>query len=329
MRPILYSAALMLMSAGTATAQVSLSVANHVPVVGQTVGVSRGDSIIAFGPSGANVPFFYWDLFLDAPDPRLRFYPPATSTMPAAILASTDGGSDTTFWNLAAGGLEVVGVRGSLEGVVTYTDRVLELKLPLQFGETWSDAGAASYTVSGFPVTRLVSFTGAADAFGVLTLSDTQTVPVLRVSTRRQINDNNILLNLERISRTTSFYSATSAHPVLRLSIDSARAGSGGWTVDRVVEVIGDPITVGLDEYAAAEARFTAFPNPAHGNFTVQLNGPADLVQLIDAKGAIVRSLNATSDRLVIDLQGVGSGTYLVRAYRNGAAVETRPLVVE
>jgi hypothetical protein len=319
----------MLLSAGTANAQVSLSVANHVPVVGQTVGVSRGDSIISFGPAGANVPFNYWDLMYEATLPRLRFYTPATATMPGASIGSTDGGSDTTFWNLSGAGLEVVGLRGSLEGVVTYTDRILELPLPLEFGDTWTDAGTASYTAFGFPVTRLVSFTGAADAYGTLTLSDLQTVPVLRVSTRRQINDNNLVINVLRINRTTAFYSATSAHPVLRLSIDSARAGTGGWTVETQVEVIGEPITVGLNEYAAAEARFTAFPNPASGNVTVQLNSPADLVQLFDAKGAIVRSLNTTSDRVVIDLQGMEPGTYLVRAYRNGAAVETRPIVVE
>lgn len=329
MRPFLHSAAFVLLSAGAANAQVSLSVANHVPVVGQTVGVSRGDSIISFGPTGADVPMNYWDLFLEAPLPRLRFYAASTSTMPAATLASTDGGSDTTFWNLSAAGLEVVGVRSDLEGAVTYTDRVLELPLPMEFGDAWTDAGTANFTVSGFPVTRLVTMTGSADAHGLLTLSDEQTVPVLRVTTRRQINDNNAILNLVRINRTAAFYSATSAHPVLRLSIDSARAGNGGWTVDRVVEVIGEPITVGVDEYAAAEARFTAFPNPAHGNVTLQLNSPADLVQLFDAKGAIVRSLNTTSDRLVIDLQGMEPGTYLVRAYRNDAAVETRPLVVE
>lgn len=324
-----YAVAIAILWTGSAFAQVSLSVENHVPVAGQTIGISRGNSIISSGPAGADVPFFYWDLFLDAPNPRNFFYTPATATMPAAVLGSTDGGSDTTFWNLAAGGLEVVGVRGDLEGVITYTDRVLEVKLPLQYGDTWTDAGTANFAVSGIPVTRLVNFTGAADAFGVLTLSNQQTESVLRVTKRRQINDNNPFLNVVRINNTTDFYTATSAHPILRLSIDSARAGNGEWSVERKVEVIGQPIAVGLEEYAAAEARFIAFPNPAHQQVTVQLNEPADLVQLFDAKGAVVRGQNTTSDRLVIDLQGLGSGTYLVRAYRDGAAVETRPLVVE
>jgi hypothetical protein len=116
----------------------------------------------------------------------------------------------------------------------------------------------------------------------------------------------------------------------MKLQVDSLQIGTGGaWTVTRSVELSGAGALVGIDEYNAAEAYFNAYPNPANDAVTIQLNGPASHVELIDAKGAIVRTLNGTSDQVRLDLYGLDAGHYLIRAYHDGKALETRPLVVE
>ncbi|MEZ4758013.1 MAG: T9SS type A sorting domain-containing protein [Flavobacteriales bacterium] len=323
-----YASVLAILFSGASMAQVSLSVGNHVPVVGQTVALATGSSYTWEGPAGADVTVNYWDLFPSASGTRNFYYAAATSTMPSATLASTDGGSDTTFWSLSSEGLTVVGLRGSLEGVLTYTDPIVELKLPLAYGQSWTDAGTANYTALGFGVTRVVSLTGSADAYGTLNLPGGSTNDVLRVRVRRATTDNSAIAVVNRIANISYFYTAGSAHPVLRLSVDSTSTGLA-WQVTRSVEYVGNTVTVGIDEYNAAEARFIAYPNPAHQSVTLQLNAPADLLQVFDSKGAMVRSVNTTSDKVVLDLQGVEAGHYLVRAYHRGVAVESRPLVVE
>jgi hypothetical protein len=134
---------------------------------------------------------------------------------------------------------------------------------------------------------------------------------------------------LNRISNITYFYTAANAHPMLKLVEDSISSGTGAWNVTRALEYVGDATSVGLQEIGPDDVSFTAFPNPASNSVNVQLDGPVDVIQLIDSKGALVRSVNTTSDRVLLDLNGVGAGNYLVRAYLRGAAVETRALVVE
>lgn len=324
-----YASAFVLLISGTAMAQVSLSVGNHVPVVGQTVALRTAATYTSNGPVGAGVTYNHWDLFPASTGNRNFYYAAATSTMPGASLASTDGGSDTTFWSLTSNGLTVVGLRGSLEGVLTYTDPVVELKLPLSYGQSWTDVGTASFTVSGIPVTRIISLAGAADAYGTLNLPGAAGQSVLRVKVRRQTNDNSAFLSLNRISNITYFYTAANAHPMLKLVEDSISSGTGAWNVTRALEYVGDATSVGLQEIGPDDVSFTAFPNPASNSVNVQLDGPVDVIQLIDSKGALVRSVNTTSDRVLLDLNGVGAGHYLVRAYLRGAAVETRALVVE
>jgi hypothetical protein len=324
-----YASAFALLTSGAAMAQVSLSVGNHVPVVGQTVALRTAATYTSNGPAGAGVTYNHWDLFPASTGNRNFYYAAATSTMPSASLASTDGGSDTTFWSLTSNGLTVVGLRGSLEGVLTYTDPIVELKLPLSYGQSWTDVGTASFAVSGIPVTRIVSLAGSADAYGTLNLPGAAGQSVLRVKVRRQTNDNSAFLSLNRISNITYFYAAASAHPMLKLVEDSISSGTGAWNVTRALEYIGDATAVGLQEIGPDEVLFTAYPNPAGNSVNIRMDGPADLIQLIDAKGALVRSVNTTSDRVVLDLNGVEAGHYLVRAFHRGAAVETRPLVVE
>lgn len=324
-----YASVLAILFSGASMAQVSLSVGNHVPVVGQTVALATGSNYTWEGPAGAGVTTNYWDLFPATTNTRNFYYAPPAGVA-AADYATTDGGTDSTFWSVETEGLSSIGEKQPLTGRVSYPQPLLELPLPLSYGASWNDAVTVNYMAQVvIPVVRLATVSGVADAYGELNLPNANSVQVLRVSVRRDIRDESSVINVRRIFNVRSFYTATSAHPVLKLQIDSVQLGTGAWTVTRSVELVGDGATVGIDEYNAAEARFTAYPNPAHQSVTLQLNAPADLLQLVDAKGAIVRSVNTTSDRVVLDLQGVAPGHYLVRAHHLGTAVETRPLVVQ
>ncbi len=324
------SFSLSLVIATAVVAQPTLTTTTHVPVVGQTVALKTATNFTWNGPSGADVEINYWDLFPSATGNRNFYYAAATSGFPTASLASTDGGSDSTFWSLTSEGLTVVGLRGTLEGALTYTDPVVELKLPLSFGGSWSDAGTANYVALGFPVTRLVSLTGAADGHGTLTLPNVSNTEVLRVKVRRRVTDNSALAVVTRIANITDYFSATSAHPLLKLTEDSTSTGMA-WTVARSVEYIGDAALVGLDELDASDVVFTAFPNPATDRVTLDLSGDqrADQVELLDMQGRVVRTERVTSDVHVMNILGVAPGNYTIRTTLNGAALGVRSIVLQ
>jgi Secretion system C-terminal sorting domain len=75
----------------------------------------------------------------------------------------------------------------------------------------------------------------------------------------------------------------------------------------------------------------SVFPNPVGS--IAQLYGkeafkPGQTIQVIDAKGARVKTINPTgSNRLQIDLQGYAAGLYLIQLVENGKVVENLQIV--
>ncbi|MBK7945120.1 MAG: hypothetical protein IPJ85_07380 [Flavobacteriales bacterium] len=147
-------------AAAASVAQPTLTSSN-VPGPGSEFALFTRDGYQDVGPTGANVSFEYWGMLLPNTGNRPSRWFSASSTptgalIPSATLISTDGGSDTLFWAVTSNGLEQVGSRATDEGnnPVSYTDAILELKLPCTFGTTWTDATSATINTQFGPVTR-------------------------------------------------------------------------------------------------------------------------------------------------------------------------------
>ena len=312
-----------------AASQPTLTTTNHVPVIGQIVALRTASAYLSTGDAGTSVTFDYWNLFAESPSNRNYYYTPAPN-VPSAVLGSTDGGSDTTFWSLDSDGLNVVAERTDLTGTVVYPQPLLTLPLPLAYQDDWTDATSANFVVSGFPVTRVVTISGIADAYGTLTMPNTATYDVLRVVVRREVTDNSAVLNIRRITNATSFYEEASAHPVLKLQEDSVQLGTGAWTVTRSVEHVGDAAVVGVQEFEAAKNAFTAYPNPVSDALTLTFatEKQPTHVELYDAKGQLVSTQQVNSDTLRLDVKGLAAGHYTVRSMNAAAVMGSRTVVV-
>lgn len=317
-----------------ALAQPTLSPGTHVPVAGQEFPVLSVDSFISAGPQGANVMMDYWFMLHPNTGNRTWYYQaasasPAAAQIPTATLLNTDGGSDTLFWRFDANGLYHVGSKTQLEGVVNFTDPLTELKFPCTFGTTWSDNMTASYVVGGFvTVTRIGSITGVGDAYGTLNLPGGASIPdVLRVKVRRQVNDNSAVTNVTRISNIHYFYGQTSAYPMLRLTEDSVQIGTGAWTAVKNAQWQGQSFNVGVEETAADQVEFIAYPNPTDGVLYFARNG-AEVAEVMDASGRIVSTHRISADRSSIDTQGMAPGAYMLRLSADGRLVGTERFVV-
>lgn len=299
-----------------AKAQPNLTASADVPLNGDEFPMFSADNFLSEGAAGANVVYDYWNMLV--PNTGLRNYrwfnasvSPNSSVVPSATLLSTDGGTDTLYWAVTANGLEQVGARTVLYGgTINYTDAMLELKLPCTYGTTWTDPHSASYSISGFPVTRTGTITGIADAYGTLTMPSAQQFQVLRVKVRRNLTDANAIVTSVRRETVFNYYMEGSRTPKLRLQIDSVQVNGGAWAVTRRAEWNALPFTVGMDDIDDA-AVFTAYPNPASGPIT--LTAPAlagSRVQLLDATGRLVESLTLTGERLVIGTDALRAGVY-------------------
>lgn len=327
-------------------AQPTLTTATSVPAAGTDVPVNTGNTANAFisaGADGENVTYNYWDILSPSNGSQtIRYVDPAVTPTSALIsnetLLKTDGGTDTLFLGSTAQGLETVGARTAFEGTFSYTDAMLELKLPCTYQTTWSDPFAANYTTQGGPpfgglsVTRVGTITGTADAYGTLTMPWEITYPeVLRVRVRRSTQDNSTLTNVTRISNVHYFYIPTLPHPVLTLIQDSTNSVLG-WTITKKAEWTGNPVVIGMDELDASDFVFNAYPSPAADLLNVNFAQGATVatrVELYDAAGRVVRKTAVSGGTLALDTKELRAGLYTLRVLAGEQVLGMRRVAVE
>lgn len=317
-----------------AVAQPTLTTSTSVPQPGQEFVLNNGPWVDN-SPAGANVTMSFWNLI--AGSDRNWYVNDVTGTSgaanPDAEVLTTDGGSDTTYWGVTTGGLEIVGSRTPLEGVINYTDNVLELKLPCTYGTTWTDSYGASFTASGIPATRVGTLTGNADAWGTLVLPVVETPNVLRVHVRKETTDQAAIATIVRRSNIWYFYAETMTFPLLKLSIDTVIISGGNPSVTKTAEWMFGPGGVGFGEIDADQVQFLAYPNPASDVLQLDLGeqgASATVVSFVDAKGAVVREQGVvpSSGMVTLNVQGMAPGAYTVRLIGQGRLLGTHRVVV-
>lgn len=317
-------------------AQPTLNLANNLPAEG-LFEVTTATDWASEGPAGADVTFTLWNLISNNTH-RNYFvhqagFTPSSATIPTANMLTTDGGTDTLFWNYAADGLYQVGVRSGLEGLANFSDPVLELKYPCTFGTTWSDITLASYNSPLGAVSRTGTITGVADAYGSLGMSEVYLDDVLRVKVRRDFTDVAALATVRRITNTWYYFTEDEAWPQVKLVVDSASINGGGYTVTRSAQWMGGVGGVGVGEINADEVLFTPYPNPTAGIVDLGL-GMAEVrsVEVFTAAGQLVTSevkpISATRSS-AIDLTGMPAGVYHVKVTATDHRTASRRVVVQ
>lgn len=319
-----------------AQAQPNLTDANDVPLNGDEFGIRTVDGFTSEGASGATVDYNYWDMLIPNTGFRnVRWFDasvtPSAALVPTATMISTDGGADTLYWAVTAEGLEQVGARSALYATtINYSDALLELKLPCTYLTSWTDNHAANYTISGFPVTRVGTITGIADAYGVLRLPNGYLHNVLRVKLRRSITDAAAIATTVRKETVFNYYEEGGRYPRLHLRIDSVQVNGGAWAVTRRAEWQGQGFTVGVDESINDADVFTAFPNPATDHITV--NAPfvaGSRLEVADAAGRTVRSVNLTKEQAVLNVAELNPGVYHMILITSAGDRRSQRLVVQ
>lgn len=320
---------------GTLVAQPTINLTNNQPVDGQEFVLrtleEAGDTWYWEGPTGPNVDFNFWDLYATG-NKNYRMFA-ASSAIPTANFQSTDGGTDSLYWNYTADGLYQVGTRSAAEGLLSYSDPVLELKYPCTFGTTWTDNLAANFTSPFGAAVRSGTVTGIADAWGQFDISEMSLPSVLRVKVRKNITDVALVATLNRVIDTWYFYSENYAWPVLRLVEETLTLNGGVPGTTRTAQWMFGPGGVSVGEIDPDSFTFTPYPNPTNGRVDLNI-GASDVrtIEVLTATGQVVmqeRASNGGQLTGIIDVSGLSSGVYQVRLIQADGRQGTQRIVVQ
>lgn len=327
-----------LLSGLTLAAQPVLDATNNVPAPGTIVPVEMGTYEGYHGAEGANATYTFWMLESTTNKDIAYLSPSVTPTsaqIPGTQLLSTDGGSDTLFWAVTAQGLVQLGVRSSLEGILAFTDPILEIAYPCTFGTTWTDATSSNYVVSGLPVTRVGTITGHADGYGTVELPNAVVADVMRVHVRKVITDQAAITTIERKSDTYYYFSETFPHPVLRLTTDSVTISGGAPAVTYTSQWMFGPGNA-ITESDLGALGFTMAPNPVHrtdGQVELRFGTSVTAIRgwrVMDAAGrqVLANDVGQSGDVIRVPVSTLAPGAYLVQALGVHDEVGTRRLMV-
>lgn len=311
-----------------ATAQPTLVAPGNVPAPGNGFTVHRG-AYTAIPAAGASQVFNYASLSSGSTLTYQWRSPgdlPNGGAFPGAQFALVNGGADTIFYKATTEGLERIGdtqtisaLGNSFPLISTYTNSMLNLKLPLSYQDTWTDLFQGSFIVqdgSGDANDRNGAVTGEADAWGWVVLpGGADTVEVLRVRTEVTevipLTTGLGLINVQHTARQVAYYPLWGKFPVLRVVSDSLDAG---------LLAIGESYTewldgafVGVAEQAADVFKAQVFPNPATDQAKLVFANSAMTpvqVRVVDAQGAVVKETRTTGRTLHMDVKDLENGIY-------------------
>jgi len=295
-----------LTSALMAGAQITLVDPGNVPVVGSTFQVHAG----AWTASGNGGEWQAYDFsaLVDTATNTYNWRDPAESPnaamFPNATLMLVNNGPDTIFYHTTTSGLERVGesqlvslLGSNYQVSAAYTDGPLELKLPLTYAGTWTDADNATYEVDGNAAYRSGSITGNADAHGTILIPGaTDPIEILRVTTH--LDETNVIgfISISHKRDVVAYYPLWGKFPVMRTVADSVTS-SGITQVSRFTEWL-DASALGIATVDADAFGLRVSPNPVSTDAEITFDGGkhgALALEVVDARGAIVLHRNVAA----------------------------------
>lgn len=318
-----------------------LSSPGNVPVIGSTFPVHVAPYVAPL-PGGNGVVFDHSALVGTgtltytwiAPD---QYSDPAT--FPSAQMAVT--GRDTVFYRATAEGLERVGDKRNYLGLYTVeaplTDGVLELKLPLAFGDTWNDNTSGSFSVDASSATRTGSITGVADGAGHLHLPGGAEVHVLRVFTQlteTTVIDAGFPITVTHKRSEYAYYTPWVKMPVMRMYRDTLASAFAVQDTSAVEWL--DEAVLRVADHTDDAFGMELFPNPASTAVDIAYLtfGTANMtLQVTDMRGAIVLRKDlgrrgASLQREHLDLSTLDAGLYQVALIDASGAHSMKRLTV-
>ncbi|MGV9013119.1 MAG: T9SS type A sorting domain-containing protein [Flavobacteriales bacterium] len=329
--PLLVSS---LFAATCLLAQPTFQETDLLPAIGSTTTFRTTDYRTA-GPATNNFVYNVSDLTLGASSSSTILLPSSTpyaSSFPGATIATTGLTNPGTYAYIQSSATQqsLLGFKNA-DTEQNLSDPMKTVQFPLALGTSWTDNLAGFTEAGGFTLQRTGTCAGNYNGYGTIILPFGTFTNVARLELDQHYEDD--IMGFTSISEvnTVTYLAAGLTSALFTVSYVLADQGFGLDTVSFSASMI-DPSMVGIRENPAMIGAVLA-PNPATGSTSLTLSTPAQglSVVLIDAAGRVVREMatGITEQRIAINVEGLASGLYHVRANDNTGAMGNWPLMVE
>jgi hypothetical protein len=307
----------------TATAQITLTLTNSVPSIGDVFSVKSVDSVSLvkyIDPSpGTNQLWDYSAFAASTPAYMVKYLTPSATpyntAFTSANLASFST-SDSSYTYFATNGktLSKIGTGSSFAGAVTYSNPENVFSFPFSYNTPLqTDNYHFDLVLAAFQVTIIANGVDSIIPYatGKLKLPGSSTLYDVLCVKRKTVEVDSAGTFGNSISITTKFefYNTANKYPLLTVT-----HGTDPFTQAPTLTatVLQNPMTTtAIEEAVAYQNNLLLYPNPANTELNIG-NSNAKLLQIIDGTG---RTVFSTSDPLkTVNTSTFPSGLYFVRA---------------
>jgi hypothetical protein len=257
---------------------------------------------------------------------------------PTARYSEDFENSVKTFFTNVPGSSEVhvqgfVYIDGSNTIKIKYDDDALiSQKLPMDLGDTYTDAISGSAVVAAFPAIDIDGeATVVADGTGTLKVGGNTYTDVIRVHTTEFTEGTAFGGPLEITRESYVYYDIASQNmPIFMhifVELDAGSFGVFGFKATYGKDMITD--YVGVNDILNTTAELSIYPNPVVGNIaTISTEAGTQSIQILNTIGQVVLTVNNPAVLEEVNVADLKSGVYFVQATKNGT-VQTSKFVVK
>lgn len=285
------------------------------------VGYTAGDNYTMYvsdyvnaGSAGTGVT---WDLSAMTNNSQVTAAVTANSggTFPTANVKITQSNGGEIYYNISASKMELVGLNAG-GTVFTYSNPQTYMQFPVTSSYNYTDAFAASFSVSGYAFNRTGSIQSEYSGTGTLITPEGTFTNVVRIKSTQTNTDTYAGGTINSSIVAYNWYKAGVNHELANVSdITGAQTSQSAYYTSV-------PANLGLDDNELIN--LLMFPNPTTGSIHINSDEVISKVAVYQLSGELVLEQSSNNTSLEMDLSDLNTGMYLVKVYGKDGAVSVK-----
>lgn len=285
------------------------------------VGYTAGDNYTMYvsdyvnpGSTGTGVT---WDLSGMTNNSQVTAAVTANSggAFPTANVKITQSNGGVVYYNISASKMELVGLDAG-GTVFTYSNPQTYMQFPVTSSYNYTDACAASFSVSGYAFNRAGTIQSEYSGTGTLITPEGTFTNVVRIKSTQTNTDTYAGGTINSSIVAYNWYKAGVNHELANVSdITGAQTSQSAYYTSV-------PANLGLDDNELIN--LLMFPNPTTGSIHINSDEVISKVEVYQLSGELAMEQSSNNTSLEMDLSALNTGMYLVKVYGTNGAVSVK-----
>lgn len=266
------------------------------------------------GTSGTGVT---WDLSAMTNNSQITVATSANSggSFPTANVKLTQSNGGVIYYNITNSKMELVGLNAS-GTVFNYSNPATYMQYPVTTAYNYTDAFAASFTVSGLNFNRTGSIQAEYSGTGTLITPEGTFTNVVRIKSTQTNTDTYSGGTINSSIVAYNWYKAGVHHELANVSLIT------GTSTSQSAYYTDVPANLGLEE--SELINLLVFPNPSNGTIHINSDEQINTIEVYQLSGELAAQQTVNNTSSEMDLSGLNSGMYLMKVYGQNGAVSVK-----